>query len=105
MSDNETPQIVVNPTPTLDQIAAAARTVVLVLGVLGALAGIISRRDWSAFILYMQSSDFLTAASAIAGFGAFAWGQWKTRHRAKQLATVAADPRVPDAVATLKAAA
>ena len=102
MADNETPQIVVNPTPARDQAAAAIRTVLLVLSVVTALSGIIARRSLIEFIAYMQSQDFLTVLSLVIGAGTFVWGQWKTRHRAKQLATIAADPRVPDAVARVK---
>ena len=99
---NETPQIAVNATPANDQIAAAVRTVVLLISVVTALAGLASKHDLVGFIAYVQSAPFITAAGLVMGAGTFAWGQWKTRHRAKQLASIAADPRTPDAVAVTK---
>jgi len=102
MTDNTTPPIQANPTPVTDQAASAIRTVLLCIGVVSALAGFVAKRDLAGFIAYMQSSDFLAAMSLLLAAGSFVWGQWKTRHRAKQLATVAADPRVPDEVIALK---
>jgi hypothetical protein len=102
---NETAPIVVNPSPAADQLAAGFRTLLLLVTVITALSSLASKRDLAGFILYVQSSDFLQAVSVIGAIGTFVWGQWKTRHRAKQLAAVAADPRVPDAVATIKAPA
>jgi hypothetical protein len=102
VTDNEAPQIVVNPSPTTDQAQSAIRTVLLVVSAITAITTLASKRDLAGFIVYVQSSDFLQVASIVATAVTFAWGQWKTRHRAKQLAAVAADPRVPDAVATLK---
>ena len=63
----------------------------------------LSADGWGIILIaYVQSSDFITAAGIVMTASTFAWGQWKTRHRAKQLATIAADPRVPDAVAVVK---
>jgi hypothetical protein len=104
MADNETAPISVNATPATDQIAAAMRSLVLVVSAITALAGIASKHDLKGFIAYVQSSDFLAAASVVVAVGSFAWSQLKTRKRAVQLATIAADPRVPDAVATVKPA-
>ncbi len=100
----EATPIAVNPSPVPDQVASALRTVVLIVSVTTALTTIASKRDLAGFIVYVQSSEFLQAMSIVISIATFAWGQWKTRHRAKQLAAVAADPRVPDAVATLKGA-
>lgn len=100
MSDNETPPIQVNQTPVADQAAAAARTIVLVLGAITALAGFVSTRDLAGFIAYVQTSDGLSALGLAITGATFAWGQWKTRHRAKQLAAIV--PHVPDEVAVFK---
>lgn len=102
VSNNETTPMQANPTPTTDQAAAAVRTVLLCIGVITALAGFVAKRDLAGFITYMQSSEFAAALGLLLAAATFAWGQWKTRHRAKQLATVAADPRVPDEVISLK---
>ena len=101
-NDNLNAPIAVNATPANDQISAAVRTVVLLISVVTALAGLASKHDLAGFIAYVQSAPFITAAGLVMGAGTFAWGQWKTRHRAKQLATIAADPRVPDSVAVTK---
>ncbi len=100
--DNETPPIAVNASPVNDQVASLIRTLLLLIGAVTALAGFIAKRDLAGFITYVQSSEFLQVAGVLLTAGTFAWGQWKTRHRAKQLATVAADPRVDDAVAHIK---
>jgi len=102
MTDNETPPMQANPTPTTDQAAAAVRTILLCIGVVSALAGFVGKRDLAGFIAYMQSSDFISALALLMAAATFVWGQIKTRHRAKQLATVAADPRVPNEVISLK---
>lgn len=99
---NAAPPIIANPSPARDQAEAAIRGVVLTLSLVSALAGFVSKRDLAGFVAYMQSSDFLSAIAAVTGAAAFVWSQWKARHRSKQLAAIAADPRVPDAVATLK---
>ena len=98
----EAPGIVVNASPAADQIAAAVRTLILVISVITALAALASKRDLAGFIVYAQSSEFLQAASVAIGIGTFIWGQAKTRYRAKQLAAIAGDDRVPDAVASVK---
>lgn len=101
---NEIPPISVNASPATDQAASAVRTLLLVVSVGTALAGFLSKRDLAGFIAYAQSSDFLSIVALLVGGATFAWGQWKTRHRAKQLATIAADPRTPDSVAMIKGA-
>ena len=90
---NTTPLIAVNATPTFDQISAALRSIGLVLGVLTAVAGFVSKRDLAGFIAFAQTSQFATAAAAIVAAVTFVWGQWHTRYRAKQLSAAGADPR------------
>jgi hypothetical protein len=99
---NETPPIQVAASPAMDQAAATVRILLLVLGVGTTIAGFVSKRDLAGFIAYVQSSDFITALAVLITVGTFSWSQWKTRHRAKQLAAIAADPRVPEEVVTLK---
>lgn len=62
-------------------IVAALRVLSVLIGGLTAVAGLVGKRDLSALIAYVQSSDglaFLGAAIAAASFG---WGMWKTYHR------------------------
>lgn len=101
MADNEVPPIVVNPTPTQDQVSSGIRSAVLVVGAVGAILGFVGKHDLAGLITYLQSAAFLPAAFAIATVGSFLWGQLKTRHRAKQLAIVAASPRVSNEVIRL----
>jgi hypothetical protein len=100
---NQAAPIAVNPSPVPDQAASALRTVVLIISVITALTTLASKRDLAGFIVYVQSSEFLQAMSIVISIATFTWGQWKIRHRAQQLATIAGDERVPDAVANLKA--
>lgn len=100
--NNEQPQIQVSATPAADQAASLIRTVVLSVSVLTAVAGFVSKRDLTGFIAYIQTNEFLAALATLIALGTLVWGQWKTRHRAKQLANIAADPRVPDAVVVTK---
>ncbi len=103
MTDDTTQKtILVNASPLIDQIQALGRSLALVIGAVSTLAGILSKHDLTAFIAYLQTSDFATAAAIVVTAVSLGWGWWKTGHRASQLATIAANPRVPDDVAALK---
>ncbi|BCA61044.1 hypothetical protein HMP09_0278 [Sphingomonas sp. HMP9] len=102
VNQNETTPIAVNASPVPDQAASALRSVVLVASVITALPTIASKRDLAGFIVYVQSSEFLQAVSIIVSIATFAWGQWKIRRRAKQLAAVGANPRVPNDIISIK---
>ncbi len=87
----DTPPIEVHDSPLPDQAWAALRQLAPPV-----MAFLIGRH---------LIADDLAVLLGIAG--AIVWpivmGQLKTRERAQQLSTIAADPRVPDAVATTKA--
>jgi hypothetical protein len=97
MSDNEAPPIKA-PVPATDQALSFVRAVVLSIGVITAFAGFLSKRDLAGFIVYIQSNDFLAWLGMMAAVATVWWGQWKTRHRAKQIVAIRDDPRVSDAV-------
>ena len=82
--------IEVNENPIWDQLPSAGRSALV------ALTAFALGRHWIA-------GD---TATIIGVMGGLVWpivaGQIKIRHRAKQLVSVASDPRVPDAVAMLK---
>lgn len=78
----------VSASPVPHQAASALRRVLLVVSVIPALTTIASKRDLAGFIVYVQSIEFLQAVSIVVGIATFARGQWKIRHRAKQLAAV-----------------
>jgi uncharacterized membrane protein len=88
--DNEAPQIAVNASPLPDQLWAGVRQFAppLMAFALG--------RHWL--------PDDVAVVLGVAG--GIIWpivaGQLHTRHRAKQLANIAGDKRVPDAVAVVK---
>lgn len=98
MTTNEQPPIQA-PVPATDQAMSAVRTLVLSLSVFTALAGFLTKRDLAGFIVYIQSNDFLAWLAAAIAAGTIWWGQWKVRHRAKQIVAIRDDPRVsPDVV-------
>ncbi len=93
MSGNETPPITA-PSPANDQALSAVRTLILSVSVLTAFAGFLSKRDLAGFIVYIQTNDFLAWLATVIGIVTVTWGQWKIRHRAKQLVAIRDDPRV-----------
>lgn len=98
--ENLNTPIVVPASPLVDQISAAARSVGLVVGAIGTLAGLAKAHDLAGFVSYVQTSDFALAASIAVTAGTFAWGQIKTRKRAKQAAAMA--KILPDSIAQTK---
>jgi hypothetical protein len=88
--DNEKPQIAVNGSPLTDQLWAGVRQIAPPV-----MAFLIGRH---------LIADDVAVLLGIAG--GVIWpivaGQIATRHRATQLTNIAADPRVPDAVAVVK---
>ena len=96
-SENEKPPITA-PSPGNDQAFAAVRTVILTISVLTAFAGFLSKRDLAGFIVYIQSNEFLAWLAMVIGAATVTWGQWKIRHRAKQIVAIRDDPRVPSDV-------
>jgi uncharacterized membrane protein len=85
-----TPPIEVHASPLPDMLWAALRQIA------PPVATFALGKGWI-------DNDLLILLTALAGvLWPIVAGQLKTRARATQLATVAADPRVPDAVATLK---
>jgi hypothetical protein len=104
----------VNPTPAatpivvsgnagiFDTLAAAGRLLVIVVAAVPVLVALLKAHDLAAIIAYFQGSDGATLLAAGAGLLAIIMGLLKTHKRGAQIATVAADTRVPDAVAQLK---
>lgn len=87
--DNETPQIEVSASPLPDQLWSGVRQ--MATAVIAFALG----RHWI-------EGDTATMLGMVGGGAIIVWGQLKTRHRATQLANIANDPRVPDAVAVAK---
>ena len=87
--DNENPQIEVNADPMWDQ---------LMVGIRQAGPPIIA----FAMGRHLIEGDTATLLGTLGALAFIVVGQMHTRHRAKQLAAIASDPRVPDAVAVVR---
>ena len=88
----------------IDGAQAAIRYIAFLFTAATALLGLIKTRDIAGAIAYIQANggDMLSAISGLTALAIAAYGVFKTRKRGAQLVTVAADRRVPNAVASLK---
>lgn len=88
----------------IDALQAAARYVVVLIGFTTALLTLFKARDVVGMAAYVQENIGQTvgAVMGLIAIGTALYGVFKTHKRGAQVATVAADPRVPDEVATLK---
>jgi hypothetical protein len=103
MPDTTDKPIVVNANAGIvDLLTAAGRYLAVIAATLPILLTFFSTRDIIGFIAYLQSEDGLKFAAALGGLVTLAYGLWKTHKRGAQVATVAADPAVPDRVAQIK---
>lgn len=85
----------------IDALQAAARLIVVVVTAVPILLQLIGKHDLVALIGYLQGQDGVAFIGAISGLLTIAYAIFKTHKRGAQIATVAADARVPDKVATL----
>lgn len=74
------------------QLATAARDIGLVVTVGTALLGILKTHDWAELIVFVQSSDFITAAGFIGAAGIVVWRQINSRRAVKVAAIAATTP-------------
>lgn len=104
MSEPNTAPLQVNASATPAQMAAGIRQAAAILA---SIALTIGATAWAAKLnmvvaLAPQIAQLLTLIAPLV-IGAVVWiGQLSTRKQAKALATIAADPRVPDEVASVK---
>lgn len=97
-TDNAKPQIVVNADPTKDQLEAAFRQAITVLG---PIIAVLATTGWGQKIgLDSYWNAFIAASSSIATIVAIVVGQIKTRSVAKKAAAMANE--LPNHVATTK---
>ncbi len=80
--------IVVSAGTIQTTLLAALRMLAVLIGGLTVLFGLVAKRDLAGLIAYVQSSDFLVLAGALASLGSFAWGMWKTYRTKRDLVTV-----------------
>lgn len=88
----------------IDLLQAAGRYAVVIVGFGTALATLFKAHDLAGMATYAQN-NLGQAVGALAGLvavGTAAYGIFKTGKRGSQIATVAADSRVPDKVAQIK---
>lgn len=106
MTDNETPPIVVSGNAaTTDPLKLAIANVFVILGAMTALAGFVSNRDLAGFIVWIKTTDGAAFIGAVMTVASLGYAAWKSRHRATQVVTLGADPRVPATVAVVKGTA
>lgn len=104
MTDPAEPIVVSANAGGIDAVQAALRYTVFLITALVALAGFVRVRDVAGAVVYLQTNggQLVAALAGLIALGTSAYGVLKTHKRGAQVATVAADRRVPDAVATLK---
>lgn len=86
----------------IDTLTAAGRYLVVIIGAVPILLGLLGKHDFSGLVAYFQGSDGAQLVAAVGALVALAYGLFKTFRRGDQMASVAANPAVPDRVASLK---
>lgn len=88
----------------IDAAMAAFRYIGFLVTALTAIFGLIKTRDLAGLIDFVKTNggEIVTAVSSLVAIGIATYGVLKTRFRGAQIASVAADRRVPNAVARLK---
>lgn len=87
----------------VDSLMAGARYVAVIATALIAIVGFLKAHDVAGLSAYIQANggDLLTAISGLIAVATAAYGIYKTHKRGAQMATVAADPKVPQSVAQI----
>lgn len=88
----------------IDGIQAAARYLVVIITFVTAMLGLIKVHDIAGMIGYIEANggSTLAAVSGLIALGTAAYGVFKSQKRGAQVASVAANPKVPPEVATTK---
>lgn len=102
--DATEPVVVSANAGVIDSIQAASRYIVVIVGFITAALGLLKVHDIAGMIALIQSNggQMLAAISGLIALATAAYGVFKSHKRGAQIATVAADPRVPDKVASTK---
>lgn len=96
-------QIVVSKNAgVLDTIYAALRYVVVIVGAVPLLLQMLGARNFAGIVAYFQSADGSALIAAISALVALVFGLLKTFRRGSEVASVAANPEVPNSIATTK---
>lgn len=101
---DEEPIVVRENAGIIDGIQSASRSLVVIVSFIIAALGLLKVHDVGSIIRLIQSNggDVLAAISGLIGLATAAYGAIKAHKRGSQIATVAADPRVPESIATTK---
>jgi hypothetical protein len=107
MSNDFTPTppatpIIINPDPTVGQMATIARYLAILIGGASGIAGLVSRHDIAGLVAYLQSNALVSFLGAALALGTAAYGLYEKLHTQKKL--IKMEPFVPDTVAQLKGA-
>lgn len=86
----------------LDMLAAAFRYLVVIIGAIPLLIKMVGIRDFAGIVAYFQGAEGSAVIAAISALVALGYGLFKTHKRGAEVASVAANSRVPDSVAQLK---
>ena len=96
------PIVVKENAGAVDLLTAAGRYVVIIVGAVPVLMSFLGARNFQGLLEYFHSTDGAAFASAVSAVAAMLYGLYKAHKRGSQLASVAGDIRVPEAVASLK---
>lgn len=99
---SQEPVVVSANQSVIDLLMAAMRYVVVLVAAFPTILVLLQDHDITAIHAYFTSSDGKTVAAAAVALGTMLYGLYKTHKRGAQVATVASDERVPNAVAKLK---
>lgn len=104
MVESTKPVIVESDAGTSDAIQAAVRYLIVIISACIAIFGFLKQRDAAGLVAYIQANGgaLIAAISGVVSVATALYGIYKTHKRGAQLTTVAADNRVPNAVAKLK---
>jgi hypothetical protein len=96
------PVVVSENTGALDALQATLRYMTVIIASGATLLAVLKTRDIAAIIEFMRGTEGAALIAAVIGLGTMFYGIFKTHKRGAQVATVAADSRVPATVAKLK---
>ena len=85
-----------------DPLQATGRYILVIATAFPVIASFVAKRDVVGLIDYFRSSPGALVISAAVSLGTMLYGIYKTHKRASQVVTVAADSRVPNAVAKIQ---
>ncbi len=98
----KTPVVVSASQGIIDTTTAGLRLLAIILSVAPAAALVLRKGDLIAIYTFFHTQQGAAMLAAVTGLASLLFGLYKSYKRGTQVAAVAADPAVPDSVATLK---